>query len=156
MSRRPARLTGWSPASPATLGWRRTRDWVGWHTALAALIGVALPLTIGILTGAFEVGQGLPYLAGDRVALEERYRQLWTSILEQERELAYSERLHELVADGTDTAAPWAVGFSTGWVNGQHDAITAMRQSAIEQGLREHRGEWQVLERLQRSLPPRQ
>lgn len=157
MTRQPGRLGGWSRPSTTRLGWRRTRDWTGWHTALAALIGAGLPLVIGIFAGAFGIGQELPYLAGDPVALEERYRELWTSILEQERELAYSERLYELVTDDQDgDDAPWAVGFRAGWFEGRRDAIAAMREAAVEQELRGTRVEWKVLRELGRSLPPRQ
>lgn len=157
MTQRQSRLSGWSRSEQSSLGWRRSRDWAGWHTALAVAIGVALPLTIGILSGAFGVGEDIPDLTGDDVALEERYRELWTEIMEREHDLAYAERLHELVVDDEQSVdSAWATGFEAGWVEGQHDAAAAMREAAVEQELGDHRVEWQVLARLERSLPPRQ
>lgn len=157
MTQRQSRLGGWSRPDRSGLGWRRSRDWAGWHTALAVAIGVALPLTIGILSGAFGVGEDIPDLTGDVVALEERYRELWTEILEQEHDLAYSERLHELVVeDGQGADSGWAAGFRAGWVEGQHDAVAAMHEAAVDQELGDYRIEWQVLARLERSLPARQ
>ena len=156
MTQRSSRLSGWSPPDRSSRGWRRSRDWTGWHTALSALIGAALPLAIGLLVGAFGVGEDVPDLTGDAVALEERYRELWTEVLEYERELAYSERLWELVNEDEGVDSSWAVGFRDGWIEGQRRAVAEMREAAVEQNLGEHRFEWQVLGRLERSLPPRQ
>ena len=157
MTQRQSRLGGWSRPDRSGLGWRRSRDWAGWHTGLAVVIGAALPLTIGLLSGAFGVGEDVPDLTGDVVALEERYRELWTEVLEQEHTLAYAERLHELVVDDEQSVdSAWATAFRAGWIEGQRDAVVAMHEAAVDQGLGDYRIEWQVLARLERSLPPRQ
>ncbi len=149
MSRRGPWLSGWSRPQASDRDWRRRRDWTGWHTTLAALVGVALPLTLGILTGVFDVGPDVEDLSGDLIALEENYREVWTEALVRNRELGYAERLQELVfEDGRDDLAPWATGFREGWEDGRRDAAEAMRKAVIEQGLAETRVEWRILERL--------
>ena len=120
---------------------------------LAAAFGIALPLVIAVLSGALSLGPEVPDLIDDLEALEERYEREWDTASERARAVAYAERMIELTASDD---APWAVGFRAGWREGRRDVVGAMHQSAVEQDLAPTRVEWQVLARLERSLPARQ
>ncbi len=153
MNGKKPRLSGWSRHNGSERGWRRSRDWTGWHTIIAATVGIAIPLVVAALTGVLSVGPEVPDLVGDLEALEERYEHEWDTAFEQARAVAYAERMYELAANDD---APWAVGFRSGWDEGRRDVATAMHQAAVEQNLGELRVEWQVLAQLERSLPQQQ
>lgn len=149
MSGRTPRLSGWSRPDVADSGWRRKRDMTGFHTVVGALLGLAVPILIGFLSGVIDLHDRVPDLRNDPVKLEARYSDIWSEAMERESRRSYAERLGELLIDeGVGGEQSWAVGFRIGWVAGQQDAATAMREAAEEQQLGEHRIEWIVLNQI--------
>ena len=99
------------------------------------------------------LGLACPTSLGDPAALEERYNEEWQREYERRGEIAYAERLRELIGeepDGPDT--PWARGFRAGWIDGQLDVVAQMRAASVAEGLGETRIEWRVLDQLERDV----
>jgi len=47
-------VSGWGRTGQDYDDWRRERSWLGRHTLLAALLGVAVPVLLGALAGVYE------------------------------------------------------------------------------------------------------
>lgn len=67
-------IRGWGRHGRHFTDWRRERSWLGRHTLLAALAGLALPIIIAALAGAFDATPPQAALApAEDAALPESY-----------------------------------------------------------------------------------
>lgn len=150
MSRRRSRLGGWSSADAAGTGWRRNRDWFGWHTVAAAVLGIAIPLIIGLFAGALgDLGAG-PRIDDSATGLKVAYPQLWQESYDAAYANAHASRLVTLVIEreqGGDSR--WTEGVRDGWREGWVDAVAAMREALAESGIEATSYQWDVLADLE-------
>jgi len=149
MSQRPARLSGWSAPEPVRSGWRRKREWLGWHTAAAVLLGIALPLIIAALAGAFDDLVRPVESSAEPESLREAYPQDWERgyafAYEQTRGGIFAERV---IVEQPHLRTDWTIGFRAGWAEGWNEALAAMRRTTLDADLPPTSLEHKVLERM--------
>lgn len=145
-------IRGWGRHGRQFTDWRRERSWLGRHTLLAALAGLALPIIIAALAGAFDATPPQAARAPAEGDVYAEAPEIWDAAYEETFPLAYDAALTELVVErGRGRASDWAQGVRNGWADGWNQAIAAMRRAAEDADLPPSYVEWRVLD----DMPPR-
>ncbi len=146
------RLEGWGTEDRERSWWRRGRDPIGRHTMVAAVLGVLFAALVGATLDPLNLRTSDDLRRAELAAYEAAY-----AAVESEGYadgLPYGEVQHlgeRIVTAGEGDDAAYAQRFRAGWTQGWNDALEAMRQAALEQGLPDGYTEYRVLD----SLPPR-
>lgn len=139
-------VRGWGRHGRHFSDWRRERSWLGRHTLLAALAGLALPIIVAALTGVFEATPPEAVRAPAEGDIYAQAPEVWDAAYEEVFPLEYAAVLTELVVErGQDGASEWARGVRDGWAEGWNQAVAAMRRAAEDAALPESYAEWRVL-----------
>lgn len=153
MSRR-TRLTSWGEDRPPVNGdWRRNRDWVERHTIAAVAMGVAAVVAVGLLTGAFGEAFGPERTPEDltadelRAAHPDHWQRGYDDGFQRGQSDAIAVRLYEF---GPDLRTPWSDGFRDGDADGWNDALSKMRELAVDARLPLDAVEFRVLDSVPR------
>lgn len=145
-SRTERGIRGWGRGSADTGGWRRSRDPIGRHTMIAAILGVIAAALIGATADPFNF-----QTADDRRRAEQA---AYDTAFNEARPLGETDGVphgrtewigSRLQADPAATG-PWADAFRQGWAQGWNDALDAMHKAATQAGLPPGYTEFDVLD----------
>lgn len=151
MSQRRTSLNTWGTEDRDDSWWRRGRDPIGRHTMVATVMGVLMAALIGATLDPFNLRT-----ADDLRRAEEAAYDVAFAAIEAEGYadgLPFGEVEHigeQIVQRGEGDETLFGLQFELGWTAGWNEALEAMREAAIAQGLPENYTEFQVLEEIQR------
>lgn len=146
------RLGGWGTEDRERSWWRRGRDPIGRHTMVAAVLGVLFAALVGATLDPFNLRTSDDLRRAELAAYEAAYAAVESQGYADG--LPYGEVQHlgeRIVTAGEGGDAAYAQRFRAGWTQGWNDALEAMRQAALAQGLPDGYTEYRVLD----SLSPR-
>ena len=149
-SRSERGIRGWGRGAADSGGWRRSRDPIGRHTVIAALLGIVAAAVIGATIDPFNFQTADDQRRAERVAYEIAFAE--ARPLGESAGVPYGrvEWIGErLQADDAATGA-WADAFRRGWDEGWNDALDAMHAAATEAGLPPGYTEFDVLAEIPR------
>ena len=133
-SRADRGIRGWGRGS-AGRGWRGSRDPIGRHTMIAAILGIAAAALIGATLDPFN----FQTTDDQRRAEQAAYGQAFADARPLGEADGIPHGRTEWIGDRlqADPAAtgPWADAFRQGWTDGWNDALTALRQAALDADL---------------------
>ena len=148
-SRTDRGIRGWGRGS-AGGGWRGSRDPIGRHTVIAAVLGLAAAALIGATLDPFNFQTADDQRRAEQAAYD----------------IAFADALPRGEADGIPhgrtewignrlqarnaAAGPWADAFRQGWTDGWNDALAALRQAALDADLPPGYTEFDVLANIPR------
>lgn len=150
MSQRRTSLSTWGTEDRDGSWWRRGRDPIGRHTMVATVLGVLMAALIGATLDPFNLRT-----ADDLRRAEEAAYDAAFAAIEAEGYadgLPYGEVEYlglQIVQEDEGAETPFGLQFELGWTAGWNEALEAMREAAIDQGLPEDYTEFLVLEEIQ-------
>ena len=128
-------IRGWGGGGRSGRGWRRSRDPIGRHTAIAAVLGVVIAALIGATLDPFNMQTSDDQRRAEEAAYAEAFAQARpageTAGVPHGRTEWIGNRLN---ADAAATG-PWADAFRQGWTAGWNDALDALHRTAEQAGL---------------------
>lgn len=145
-SRAERGIRGWGLGAAGAGGWRSSRDPIGRHTVIAAILGVIAAALIGATADPFDF-----QTADDQRRAEEA---AYDIAFADARPLGEADGAphgrtewigNRLQADAVITG-PWPDAFRQGWSEGWNDALDAMREAATQAGLPPGYTEFDVLD----------
>lgn len=150
MTEQRTRLTGWGAGEVETVWWKRGRDPIGRHTMVAVVFGVIMAALVGAVFDPLNLLTAEDIRRAEQAAYEIAFAD--AEPLGYVDGIPYGELQYlgaEIVAG--DAAADSAYGdrFSDGWSAGWNEALTAMRQTALDVGLPENYTEFRVLDEFE-------
>ena len=142
-------IRGWGRGSGGG-GWRGSRDPIGLHTAVAAVLGIVVAALIGAVFDPFNF-----QTADDRARAERAAYEVAFAEARPGGELAgvpygRTEWIGERLAADAGTTGAWADAFRQGWAEGWNDALDAMHREAVDAGLPPGYTEFDVLAEISR------
>ncbi|MDE2747280.1 MAG: hypothetical protein OXI41_15120 [Chloroflexota bacterium] len=151
MSERQRRLEGWGTEDRELSWWRRGYDPIGRHTMVATVLGVLIAALIGATADPFNLRTADDLRRAEATAYEIAF-----SDIQEEGYAAgvpFGEVQHlgsQIVEQGAGGDSSYGQHFRIGWTEGWNDALTAMREAAVTEGLPEGYTEFRVLDSLPR------
>ena len=151
MSDRRQRLEGWGTEDRERSWWRRGYDPIGRHTMIAAVLGVLLAALIGATLDPFNLRTSDDLKRAEVAAYELAFAAIQQQGYTDGVPFGEVEHLGQrIVVDGVGVDSGYGRRFNAGWTQGWNDALDAMRQAAINDGLPLGYTEFRVLDSLHR------
>ena len=151
MSDRRHRLEGWGTEDRERSWWRRGYDPIGRHTMVATVLGVLIAALIGATADPFNLRTADDLRRAEATAYEIAFSGVQEEGYAAGVPFGEVQQLGEqIVVRGEGEHSPYATQFRTGWTEGWNDALKAMREAAVREGLPEGYTEFRVLDSLPR------
>ncbi|MYE06752.1 MAG: hypothetical protein F4Y04_05955 [Chloroflexi bacterium] len=151
MSDRRHRLEGWGTEDRERSWWRRGYDPIGRHTMVATVLGVLIAALIGATADPFNLRTADDLRRAEAAAFEIAFSGVQAEGYAAGVPFGEVQHLGEqIVVRGEGENSPYATRFRTGWTEGWNDALKAMREAAVTEGLPEGYTEFRVLDSLPR------
>lgn len=152
MSEQRGRLQGWNTEDGERSWWRRGYDPIGRHTMVATVLGVLIAALIGATVDPFNLRTEDDLRRAEAAAYEIAFADVEDEGYAAGVPFGELQYLGSHIVDqgaGADTA--YGQRFRAGWIEGWNDALQALREAAVAEGLPEEYTEFRVLD----SLPAR-
>ncbi|MDE2747278.1 MAG: hypothetical protein OXI41_15110 [Chloroflexota bacterium] len=123
----------------------KVSNWLGWHTIISIVIGLAMPPVIALASGMFANPPELDYSVE---AAKAAYPEVYQRHYAENAEIARTDFLVGSATDSAEGSAPWSDGVREGWRRGRIEAIDAMRDALATTDLPEDAFEYEILENI--------
>lgn len=149
MSERQRRLEGWNTQERDRSWWRRGYDPIGRHTMVATVLGVLIAALIGATVDPFNLRTADDLRRAEAAAYEIAFVDLEDEGYAAGVPFGEVQHLGDRIVDqGAGADSPYAQRFRRGWIEGWNDALAALREAAIAEGLPAGYTEFRVLDSL--------
>lgn len=149
MSQQQHRLQGWNTEAREQSWWRRGYDPIGRHTMVAAVLGVLIAALVGATADPFNLRTADDLRRAEAMAYEIAFADVQDDGYAAGvpfGEVQYLEA--EIVEEGAGGDGPYAQQFRSGWTEGWNEALEALREAALAEGLPSGYTEFRVLDSL--------
>ncbi len=151
MSRRRTKLATWGSEEREGSWWRRGTDPIGRHTMVAAVLGVLMAALIGATLDPFNLRTADDLRRAEQAAYDLAYAAVEASGYADGVPYGEVGQLAErIVRLGEGAETRYGAAFGQGWAEGWNEALEAMREAALSEGLPASYTEFRALEALER------
>ena len=151
MSQRRTSLETWGVEERERAWWRRGYDPIGRHTMVAAVFGVLMAALIGATLDPFNLRTADDLRRAEQAAYDVAFAAIETAGYADGVPYGEVEHLVErIVSLGEGAETPYGAQFRLGWERGWNDALEALREAALSEGLPATYTEFRILDEMKR------